>query len=223
MKAEKLSIQGEIARTFAHELRNPLASIGMVGEVLNHKLHDKELQKYFDILKRSTQTLNDLVSTLLNASNYSPAVLKEEDLTEIMNNTVHKAADRIYLTGIQVNKNYNGRYPVMADKEKLEIALLNLLVNSSEAITPGRGIIDIEIQEHNSDFILTITDNGHGMDQEQIDHLFEAFFTKKDTGMGIGMSSVKNILEEHDAQITVSSEINKGSCFKIFFNNAKMI
>ncbi len=223
LKAEKLSIQGEIARTFAHELRNPLASIGMVGEVLNHKLQDEELQKYFEILQRSTQTLNDLVSNLLNASNYSPSVLEEEDLAEIMNNTLHKAADRIYLSGIRVNRKYKGRYPVLADKEKLEIALLNLLVNASEAITPGQGIIDIQIQEHNSDFILTITDNGHGMDQDQIDHLFEAFFTKKDTGMGIGMSSVKNILEEHDAKIKVSSEMNKGSCFRIFFHNVKMI
>lgn len=223
LKAEKLSIQGEIARTFAHELRNPLASVRMVGEVLSQKLQDKELQKYFEILERSTQTLNELVSNLLNASNYSPSVLEEEDLAEIMNNTLHKAADRIYLSGIRVNRKYRGRYPVLADKEKLEIALLNLLVNASEAITPGQGKIEIEIQEHDSDFILAISDNGHGMDQEQIDHLFEAFFTRKDTGMGIGMSSVKNILEEHDAKIKVTSEINKGSCFRIFFHNVKMI
>lgn len=226
LKAEKLSIQGEIARTFAHELRNPLANIRMVGEVLNHKMKDcgeGELRNYFEILKRSTHTLNDLVTDLLNASNYTPPVLVEDDLAKIMDSTLHKAADRIYLSGIRVNRKYNGKYPILADKEKLEIALLNLLVNASEAIDPGEGIIEIGIEEDNSYIILTITDNGHGMDQEQIDHLFEAFFTKKDTGMGIGMSSVKNILEEHDAQIKVSSKLHEGSCFKIFFHNSTLM
>lgn len=223
LKAEKLSIQGEIARTFAHELRNPLASIGMVGEVLNRKLKGSENDKfsnYFKILKRSTKTLNDLVNNLLNASNYSPAVLKKADLAEIMDHTLHKAADRIYLSGIKVEKNYKGPFPILADKEKLEIAFLNLIVNASEATTPGEGIIKVEITSHKSDFVLRITDNGQGMTQDQIDHIFEAFYSNKETGMGIGMSSVKNILEEHDAPIKVSSKLNEGTTFKIFLPNA---
>ncbi len=222
LKAEKLSIQGEIARTFAHELRNPLASIGMVGEVLNRKLKDsvkESYSNYFKILKRSTKTLNDLVTNLLNASNYSPAVLKEDDLGEIMDNTLLKAADRIYLAGIKVNKRYKGKFPVLADKEKLEIALLNLIVNASEATVPGEGVIEVEIKSQKTDFVLRITDNGQGMTQDQIDHIFEAFYSNKETGMGIGMSSVKNILEEHDAPIKVSSRLNEGTTFRIFFPN----
>ena len=222
LKAEKLSIQGEIARTFAHELRNPLASIGMVGEVLNRKLKDsvkESYSNYFKILKRSTKTLNDLVTNLLNASNYSPAVLKKGDLGEILDNTLLKAADRIYLSGIKVNKRYKGKFPILADKEKLEIALLNLIVNASEATVPGEGVIEVEIKSQKTDFVLRITDNGQGMTQDQIDHIFEAFYSNKETGMGIGMSSVKNILEEHDAPIKVSSRLNEGTTFRIFFPN----
>lgn len=224
-KAEKLSIQGEIARTFAHELRNPLASIGMVSEVLNQKIKiagNDDFDNYFGILKRSTKTLNDLVTTLLNVSNYSPSELEPADLGEVMDQIIHKAADRIYLSGIQVIKNYKGKFPILADKEKLEIALLNILVNSSEATIPGEGIIQIEIREHETDYMLSITDNGQGMDQDQIDHLFEAFYTKKDTGMGIGMSSVKNILDEHDAHIKVYSKLNEGATFKIYFHNENL-
>ena len=225
LKAEKLSIQGEIARTFAHELRNPLASIGMVGEVLNRKLKGtgkESFGNYFKILKRSTKTLNDLVTNLLNASNYSPAVLKEEDLAEIVDSALHKAADRIYLSGIKVKKKYKGSFPILADKEKLEIALLNLIVNASEATTPGEGIIEMEIKSHKTDFVLRITDNGQGMTQDQIDHIFEAFYSNKETGMGIGMSSVKSILEEHDAPIKVSSRLNEGTTFKIYLHNAQL-
>lgn len=226
IKAEKLSIQGEIARTFAHELRNPLASIGMVNEVLKQKVKAEgfqDMDNYFEILKRSTKTLNDLVTNLLNSSNYTPAVLKPEDLGEIIESTLHKAADRIYLSGIKVIKKYDGKFPILADKEKLEIALLNIIVNASEAIVPGKGIIKIEVSEHKSDFKLKIADNGQGMEEDQIDHLFEAFYTKKDKGMGIGMNSVKNILEEHDARIDVESQIDKGSTFCIYFHNENLL
>lgn len=223
LKAEKLSIQGELARTFAHELRNPLASIGMVSEVLNQKIPEdkkEELKTYFEILKRSTKTLNNLVSNLLNAANYSPAVLETHDLAEILNETIVSASDRIYLAGIKVVKNYEGSFPVMADKEKLQIALLNIIVNASEATTPGEGIIEIELEARESEYILKIKDNGHGMDENEIEHLFEAFYSKKEQGMGIGLTSVKNILEEHDAQIRVQSKPNKGTCFELYFHNA---
>lgn len=226
IKAEKLSIQGDIARTFAHELRNPLASIVMVSEVLKQKMKlagHTDLDNYFNILKRSSKSLNELVTTLLNASNYSPAVLKPEDLGEIMDHIIHKASDRIYLSGIKVIKKFNGKFPILADKEKLEIALLNIIVNASEATSPGEGIIEIEIREQETDYMLRITDNGEGMDHEQIDHLFEAFYTKKDSGMGVGMSSVKNILDEHDAHIKVLSKPKEGTTFRIYFHNENLV
>ena len=222
LKAEKFSIQGEIARTLAHELRNPLASIKMTTEVLGKKLDEPEkeaLQKYLNILNRSTTTLNNLVTGLLNSSNYVPAELQKEDLAEIVEATVVKAADRIYLSGIKVVKNYSGPYSILADREKLEIAILNILVNASEATVPGEGIIEISIVEDKTDFRLDVRDNGHGLEQEQVDHLFEAFYTNKNTGVGVGLSSVKNILEEHDAQVKVESVPNKGTCFSLFFNN----
>lgn len=226
LKAEKLSIQGEVARTFAHELRNPLASIGMVSEVLNKKMdpaQSEEFKTYFNILKRSTRILNNLVNNLLNASNYSPAVLEKQDLAGIIDETLLKASDRIYLAGIKVLRNYKGPYPILADREKLEIALLNIVVNASEATTPGEGTIEVEITESGSDYVLRITDNGHGMDQEQIDRLFEAFYSNKAAGMGVGMNSVKNILEEHDAPIKVSSTPGEGASFMIFFHNANLL
>ena len=97
------------------------------------------------------------------------------------------------------------------------------MVNASEATSPGEGKIEVEITEKESDFVLSITDNGHGMDQDQIDHIFEAFYSNKATGMGVGMSSVRNILEEHDAPIKVSSTLNEGASFRIFFHNADLL
>lgn len=223
LNAERLSIQGEIARTFAHELRNPLASIRMATDVIQHKIdlpQKKLLSNYFDILSRSTKVLNNLVSNLLNSANYSTARLEKTDLADCVNLTLSMAADRIYLTGIKVIKKYTGPYLIMADKEKLQIALLNIIVNASEATPPEEGIIKISITREKSDFKLSISDNGIGLEKEQIDRLFDAFYTNKATGTGIGLNSVKNILEDHDAQIEVSSKPHKGTTFHILFHDA---
>ena len=225
LKAEKLSIQGEIARTFAHELRNPLASIGMATEVLKKKygLTEKNtgIGKYLDILDRSAKRLNKLINHLLNSSNYSPAVLKKVDLAEVIEEVLHRASDRIYLAGIKLERSYEGPYYIMADRGKLSIALLNIIVNASEATTPDEGIIKIEIKEEKTDFILSVQDNGQGIDPEHKEKLFDAFYTKKDEGIGIGLNSVKNILEEHDAKIKVWSEPEKGSRFSMYFTKAE--
>lgn len=225
LKAEKLSIQGEVARTLAHELRNPLASIGMATEVLGKNLNRDQKEKvenYLSILTRSAETINNQINNLLNAANYSPSILKKQDLAEIVDETIQGASDRIYLEGIKVVKKYQGQFPVMADKEKLKIALLNIIVNASEATIPDKGIIEVNIFEKQPDFILSISDNGHGLEKEEISRLFDAFYTTKNTGMGVGLSSVKNILEEHDAKIKVNSIPRQGTCFHISFHNADL-
>ena len=224
LNAERLSIQGEVARTFAHELRNPLASIRMAGDVIKNKMdqHHKDiLGNYFDILARSTRVLNNLVSNLLNSSNYTSGKLEKVDLAECVNLTLEMAADRIYLTGIKVIKNFTGPYYIMADTEKLKIALLNLVVNASEATTPDEGIIEFTIKSQNSDHVLSIRDNGIGLEKDQIDKLFDAFYTNKATGIGIGLNSVKNILQDHDAKIKVTSKPKVGTTFNLFFHNAE--
>lgn len=220
INAEKFSILGEIARTMAHELRNPITSIGMASQVLMQNLPEsqkKASEKYFKILENSTKTLNDLVSNLLNSSNYNKTVLKKQDLAGIMESILEKASDRIYLAGIEVKRHYKGPYYILADRDKLEIALLNIIVNASEATVPDEGIVSIEIKEEEKDIMLRISDNGQGLEEEQMERLFDAFYTTKKAGVGVGLNSVKNILEEHDSKIEVDSELNKGTCFRIYF------
>ncbi|MGB7786741.1 MAG: PAS domain-containing sensor histidine kinase [Salinimicrobium sp.] len=223
-KARQFSIQGEIARTLAHELRNPIASIGMARQVLDKALEETEkvkVEKYLEILDRSNRTLDDLVNNLLNSSKYEPAALSRMDLTEAVENSLQKAADRIYLSGVEVVKNYGGSFYIPGDREKLEIAILNIILNASEATLPDEGIIEIGIESREGEVVLSIADNGEGLEKEQIEKLFDAFYTSKDSGMGVGLNSVKNILEEHQARITVDSEVNQGTRFTIYFPGEK--
>ncbi|MDX1602160.1 MAG: ATP-binding protein [Salinimicrobium sediminis] len=218
--AEKLSIKGEIARTLAHELRNPLASIGMsvdIMEKLTQGQPKKDLNNYLKIIQRSTTTLNNLVTDLLSVSNYSKPELKKCCLAKTINKALAHAKDRIFLTGLTVVKRYRGSYFINADEEKLKIALLNIIVNATEAMMPDEGILQISINKKKNNFVLHITDNGCGMEKEQLERLFESFYTQKPGGMGIGLSSVKNILDEHGATIEVQSVPKEGTTFVITF------
>ena len=218
--AEKLSIKGEIARTLAHELRNPLASINMsvdILEKLGRESHTKMPKNYTDIIKRSTSTLNNLVTNLLTASNYSQPKMTKCCLAMTTNKALSHAKDRIYLTGVTVHKKYRGTYFINADEEKLQIAILNIIVNASESMVPNEGKLILAIKKRKNTYSLTITDNGCGMVQEQLDRLFESFYTQKPSGMGIGLCSVKNILNDHDATIEVQSVPNEGTSFILTF------
>ena len=223
INAEKLSIKGEVARTLAHELRNPLASIGLATDVLNKKLKEQNIPQadnYLNIISRSAKVLNNLVSDLLSSSNYSPVVLEKTDLAKVVDSALKQAADRIYLTGIKVIKNYKKDYFIHADEEKLKIAILNLIVNANEAMVPYEGILKLVIQERPEEVLLSVSDNGSGLEPEQLSKLFDAFYTSKPTGVGVGLSSVKNIVEEHDAVIDVESTPKKGTTFLISFPKA---
>ena len=221
LNAEKLSIKGEVARTLAHELRNPMASIGMAADVLTKKLaeqNNSDLENYIGIIKRSNGILNKLVTDLLNASNYSQFHPIKCCLAATLEKALKAAEDRIHLVGIRVNKNYSGTYNILGDPEKLKIAFLNIIINASEAMNPNQGVLHLKITSNTKDHILTISDNGCGMEKTQIDKLFDAFYTQKPQGVGIGLNSVKSILEEHDAKVLVDSELNKGTSFHLTFH-----
>lgn len=218
--AEKLSIKGEIARTLAHELRNPLASIGMSADILDKVIKGPEkagVKNYIGIIKRGTTTLNNLVTDLLSVSNYSKPTLEKCCLARTTNKALAHAKDRIYLANITVHKKYRGPYYINADEEKLKIAILNIIVNASEAMEPDKGELHISINKKNDNYSLTISDNGCGIEPEQLDKLFESFYTQKPGGMGIGLSSVKNILDDHDATINVQSVPKEGTTFVLTF------
>lgn len=220
ISAEKLSIKGEIARTIAHELRNPMASINMSADILDKVLQEQDNEKvrdYLGIIKRSTTTLNNLVTELLSVSNYSKPHLVKCCLARTTNKALADAKDRIYLTGITVQKKYRGPYYIHADEEKLRIAILNIIVNACEAMEPHKGKLTLSINKKKENFTLTISDNGCGIEKDKLKNLFESFYTSKPGGMGIGLSSVKNILDEHGATIHVHSVPGEGTTFVLTF------
>lgn len=222
--AERLSLTGKIARTIAHEVRNPLTNLNLALDQLRSEIPtDNESAKlYGDIIERNANRIEILVGEMLNSSKPRQLQLELTAVSEIMNDTISLAIDRIKLSQMQLLTNYQDNLPrILADKSKIQIAFLNILINAIEAMTPGKGVLKIDISIHGKILTVAISDNGKGMPASDLGKMFDPFFTGKQSGMGLGLTSTKNILNSHSAQIEVKSELNKGTTFYINFKLAE--
>jgi signal transduction histidine kinase len=220
LQAERLSLTGKIARTIAHEVRNPLTSLNLALDQLRDEIsgQNKTARIYCDIIKRSAHRIELLVNEMLTSSGPSELSLALNSIDEIMTDTVSLALDRLQLNKIQLRTNYGDNLPrILVDKEKIQIALLNIIINAIEAMVPGEGILRIDSSQKDKIITIAIADNGKGISSADQEKLFDPFFTNKYSGMGLGLSSVKNILASHSAQILVKSELQKGTTFYVNF------
>jgi PAS domain S-box-containing protein len=218
IQTEKLEATYRLVRTLAHEIRNPLTNIGLSLEGLMEKGMEESKMPYIDIIKRSSKRINDIISELLNSA--KTIELKPEliDLNELLKEVILIAHDQIQLKNITCDIRLLD-YPVIKviDKEKLKIAIFNLIVNAIEAMDKEEKLLTISLEKNLDQTFLIIRDNGTGMTQEQLKKLFEPYFTTKKTGMGLGLVSTLNIIKSHKAVIEVQSEIGVGTTFKITF------
>jgi signal transduction histidine kinase len=214
---EKFASTGRIARTIAHEVRNPLTNISLATEQLRDMAAaDEENSMLLDMVKRNGDRINQLVSDLLNATKYAELQFSTNSINELVEETLDFARDRIELNGIRTEVNLApGLKHIIVDKEKIKIALLNIIVNALEAMKPGEGVLSISTTAVNNKCVITIADNGMGMNRESLSKLFEPFFTSKEKGTGLGLTNTQNIILNHKGSIDVTSEPGKGTTFII--------
>jgi PAS domain S-box-containing protein len=218
--AEKLAATGRLVRTLAHEVRNPLSNIHMSLEQLS-SLTKGEERVYLDIIDRNGKRINDLITELLTSSKPTEMVFEKVIFQTAVDESIGIALDRLTLKQIKLKVNYPD-FPcyIRADKEKLKIALLNIIINAIEAIENIKGELTISLFHNEESYSLEITDNGCGIPQENLSKLFEPYFTSKRNGIGLGLASTFNIIQAHTASIEVKSKVNVGTSFIINFNQA---
>ncbi|MFZ6008960.1 MAG: ATP-binding protein [Bacteroidota bacterium] len=218
--AEKLATTGRLVRTLAHEVRNPLSNIHMSVEQISNTVRDDD-RVYIDIIDRNGKRINDLITELLASFKPTEMVRQKMTLQTAIDESISVAIDRLTLKRIKLEVSYP-EFPcyIYGDKEKLRIALLNIIINAVEACESDKGELTIVLTPGEENYVIEITDNGCGIPAENLSKLFEPYFTSKRNGIGLGLASTLNIIQAHHATIEVKSKVNSGSTFMISFNKA---
>lgn len=219
---EKFAATGRIARTIAHEIRNPLTNINLAAEQLSSEMPagDENTHFLFDMINRNSNRINMLISDLLNSTKFSELQFQKVSINELIDETLTEAQDRIALNDVTLIKKYaEDICDITADKEKIKIAFLNIIINAIEAMDGKKeAIFTIETKKEEDKCIVRITDTGTGMDEESVSKLFEPYFTNKQNGNGLGLTNTQNIILNHKGNIYVESKLGSGTCFIITLN-----
>jgi len=214
---EKFTATGRVARTIAHEVRNPLTNISLAAEQLQEMaIQNSESSMLLDMISRNGIRINQLISDLLNATKVIELNIKKVSINKILDKALDMAADRLDLSQVKVEKNYAADIcDVALDEEKIKIAFLNIIVNAIEAMEKNKGILTLRTKSAGDQCIIEIEDNGAGMDEDTLQKLFEPYFTNKSKGNGLGLTNCQNIIMSHRGKISVQSKVGKGSLFVV--------
>jgi len=226
---EKFAATGRIARTIAHEVRNPLTNINLAVEQLQSELNGRDgrakvvdsADLMLEMIARNSARINLLITDLLNSTKFTELVYQRVSVNQLLDETLELAKDRITLKNITVTKSYmDGICDIAVDLERMKIAFLNIIVNAIEAMEPGSGILQLKTFTRDDKCIISITDNGLGLDEESLSKVFEPYFTSKTRGTGLGLTNTQNIILNHNGHISLESKKGLGTTFTIHLDFA---
>ncbi len=225
MQSEKLASIGKLAATIAHEINNPLNGILTYTKLIERKLAQdsvkrEELERfrsYLSIMERETERCSNIVRNLLDfARQREPSLKSDVDVNGVLEEALSLVANQIALQEIQLEKSFGKLPPIMADPMQLRQAFLNILINSCEAIQDGGRIrIATEYLEGEGMVRVEFSDNGVGIEEEDLHKIFDPFFTTKEKGTGLGLSVVYGIINSHQGNIEVKSKPKEGTTVTI--------
>jgi signal transduction histidine kinase len=208
-QAEKMAVLGEMVAGVSHEIRNPLGIIGSTAELLIQKTEDGDPRKQLSkIIMEETTRLNSIVTDFLDFARPTTPHLSECRVDKVLERNLKFLEFELEKRGIEVELHFaeNGR-PVYADGDLLYRAFLNIFVNAMEALNEGGTIrVITRYKEPKEDTLeIIITDTGSGISKEMIGKIFDPFFTTRETGTGLGLPIVRNIIESHGGTIFIES------------------
>ncbi len=231
-RVERLSAMGEMAVELAHEIRNPLGSIELFASLLEKELPaDSDQGRWAENIRIGSRSLNNIVSNMLHFANPLSPSFSRVDLHEVISEILGFVEPIMRQREVQVEKKLTAPAPdVFGDRELLKQMLLNLVLNSMQAM-PAQGTL--VLLSRNVDHLpggapcggleLQVTDSGVGIPVENLDRVFDPFFTTNRNGTGLGLSVVHQIVDKHSGFIEVESEVNVGTTFTIVLPNERLI
>ncbi len=222
----------EMMYTLAHEIRNPLTSLDLNIKIAQKQLEDtnicgcpnckEQLLQSLNSTSSEIKRLNRILDTFLSSSKPLQPRLTVLNLNEVVKELFNLMKSQFQLANknliLKLKENIP---PILADRDLLIQAIVNLVKNAFEAISEGKTVI-IATYDLESNVILEVKDNGPGIDSQTLQKIFNPFFTNKSTGTGLGLTIVYRIVQSILAEIEVESDVNIGTTFKIIFDTNKV-
>ena len=218
IRSEKLAALGQLAAGFAHEIRNPLTSIN----ILIHSMREKppsgdSYKEDFKVIEEEIHRINEIVDQFLRFAKPAPPLLEKTEVSSIFEETLQLLRPQIEKQLIVVEKEFQPLPIILIDREQMKQAILNLLLNAIQAM-PGGGHLTLKGQnsEDGQWIHLSIQDSGVGIPGEDMNKLFDPFFSTKEGGIGLGLSIAHRIIDQHRGKIEVESVPGKGTLFTVW-------
>jgi signal transduction histidine kinase len=216
VRSERLSAVGEAAARIAHEIRNPLVAIGGFARSILKRLPEGDPnRKYSSIISSEVVRLEKMLSQTLDFVRPREPQFKRADLNGLIRGTLSVMENEIAKAKVSVKSNLSVGLPeVMMDEDQMREVLLNILRNALHAM-PGGGELKVSTRRDEALVLIDIADTGVGIPQDNMKRLFEAFFTTKPDGTGLGLTISSKIIQSHNGSIGVKSLEGTGSVFTI--------
>lgn len=228
MQAEKLSSIGVLAAGVAHEINNPLSSVAGYAEALLRRLNEEHslaedprfevFPKYLQVIVRESYRCKGIIDSLLSFSRKSDGTVSTVNINELLSEVLELVRHKSHYEKIEIRTHLQDDLPeVITDPSGLRQVCMNLLINAHQAIN-GTGLVEITTKAaKQSAVIIQIRDSGCGIARETIDQIWDPFFTTKEVGqgLGLGLAVTYNIIKRLGGDISVESQLGKGSKFTV--------
>lgn len=219
-ESKKLAAIGQLSAGIAHEVRNPLSSIKMSLQILEKRMQPSGNDlKRFMIAQREVEHLEKLVSDVLIYAKPSNPQKEHSDMSSIIERALAMVEKSIKDKDIEVQRRYaEDINTISVDPSMIKQALINIFQNAIDAMEP-KGKLMISLKNDGNSLVIKIDDNGSGIDEEDLPSVFNPFFTRKNSGTGLGLTQVKKIIDQHNGEIKILSRKDEGTQFVITLPN----
>lgn len=221
IQSKKLASIGVMTAGVAHELTNPLNNISMLAQTyieLYDNLSKDDRINFMSKVEAETDRMKEIVKNFLDFSKPKKPQLEQIDINTVIQKAIKLMQNMLYISNIETQLKLNENLPLtFIDRNQIQQVLVNLITNAVQAMTKNGKLIIVSDLDENKKYIkITITDTGKGIPPELLQHIFDPFFsTKGEGGTGLGLSVSHGIIKSHNGDITVKSEVGKGTTFTI--------
>jgi signal transduction histidine kinase len=215
-RAEHLATLGELAAGLAHEIRNPLAGIAGVVDLMGKELPAvSRSRSVLPDVQNEILHIQNILNDLLSYARPRPPAFHPADLNVTIEQAVVLAQQQVRTRPVKVSFTPNRDLPPVAhDPALIQQVVLNLVLNGIQAI-PGEGAVDVAIASEGDHALISVKDNGRGISPDSLPKIFRPFFTTRKEGTGLGLSLASGIVQSHGGKIEASSILGQGTQFRI--------